>query len=111
MELLTGKEKESFLEWLDKQDLAPYRVIFDEVPLIIQTSYIIEWLDSVGIKILPCYGLSGWYCVVKNYNNKEFGNYKCFHVVNNRINDFDTRQEAITEAIKKANEIYNKIQP
>lgn len=107
MELLTGKAKEDFRKYigfvhgLDLNDWEVQKNVF-------LNALIVEWLDSVGIKILPCYGLSGWYCELKNYNIKEFGNYKCFLVVKGSVNDFDTRQEATIEAIKKANEIFNQ---
>lgn len=99
--ILTGKAKDDFSQSYNMSN-------FNDYSETLKNTLIIEWFDSVGIKILPCFGLSGWYCEVKDYNNKEFGNYKCFLVVKNQvINDFETRQQATTEAIKKANEIYN----
>jgi len=99
MELLTGKSKEHFLEWLDKQDLAPYKVMFDEVPLIVQASYIIEWFDIVGCVI--CIGNI-------YYDGYHFNwNINMTKPVNSE-NGYETRAEATTEAIKSAVKIYNE---
>jgi hypothetical protein len=106
--MLQGKAKEEFEKWYYKED-NDLLYNLDEIPDIYQNALIIEWFDSVGIKILPCYGLSGWYCEVKDFNNKEFGNYKCFIVCKDSVNDFDIRTEATTKAIEKAVEIFNQL--
>ena len=109
--ILTGKAKEDFIEYYNNHSIK-YLLSwtdFDDLPLVVKNALIIEWFDSVGIKTLHSYSLCGWYCELKDYNNKEFGNHKSFVVCKNSVNDFDTRQEATDEAIKKANEIYNKL--
>lgn len=98
--ILTGKAKEEFFNWLDNQgvngiDISNWE--FEKFQLlsnVSQNALIIEWFDSVGIYITSDY----------------FELNKCFYseVFNS---DFEiikpTRQEALTKAIKKANEIYN----
>ena len=92
--ILTGKAKLDFEKWLDKQNVAPYKVMFYDIPIVVQIAYLIEWFDSVGIIITSDYFElnKGFYSEILDSN---------FAIVK------PTRQEALTEAIKKANEIYN----
>ena len=92
--ILTGKAKLDFEKWLDKQNVAPYKVMFYDIPIVVQIAYLIEWFDSVGIIITSDYFElnKGYYSEILDSN---------FAIVK------PTRQEALTEAIKKANEIYN----
>ena len=92
--ILTGKAKLDFEKWLDKQNVAPYKVMFYDIPIVVQIAYLIEWFDSVGIIITSDYFElnKGYYSEILDSN---------FAIVK------PTRQEALTEAIKKANEYYN----
>ena len=90
--VLIGKASKDFIKWLHfKHNLQPYN-LFNE---IIQYALIIEWFDSVGIYITSDYFElnKGFYSEILDSN---------FEIVKL------TRQEAFTEAIKKANEIYNE---
>ena len=87
--ILTNKAKEDFKEWVFEnyyfQDL---NVLY---PLHLIDALIIEWFDSVGIYIE----------IIRNEGSFDY-------VVGERWDyGFDTRQDATTQAIKKANEIYN----
>ena len=99
--ILTGKTKEDFFNWLDNQgvngiDISNWE--FEKFHLlsnVSQNALIIEWFDSVGIYITSDYFElnKGFYSEILDSN---------FAIVK------PTRQEALTEAIKKANEIYNE---
>ena len=99
--ILTGKVKEEFFNWLDNQgvngiDISNWE--FEKFHLlsnVSQNSLIIEWFDSVGIYITSDYFElnKGFYSEILNEN---------FEIVK------PTRQEALAESIKKANEIYNE---
>ena len=93
--ILTGEAKLDFEKWLDKQNVAPYKVMFYDIPIVVQIAYLVEWFDSVGIYVTSDYFElnKGFYSEVLDSN---------FAIVK------PTRQEALTEAIKKANEIYNE---
>ena len=101
--ILIGKAKEDFESWLYSNDVLikdgiyddTYLIeVFDELPLNLQYASIIEWFDSVGIYITFDY-LDLNKCFYSEILNENFEIIK------------PTRQEALTEAIKKANEIYN----
>ena len=99
-EILTGKAKEEFFNWLDNQgvngiDISNWE--FEKFHLlsnVSKNSLIIEWFDSVGIIITSDYFElnKGFYSEILESN---------FEIIK------PTRQEALAEAIKKANEIYN----
>ena len=101
--ILTGETKLDFERWLHSNDVLIKEGIyddtyltdvFDKLPLNLQYASIIEWFDSVGIYI-SSYGFEftkEFYSEITSDN---------FSVIK------PTRQEALTEAIKKANEIYN----
>ena len=99
--ILKGKVKEEFFNWLDNQgvngiDISNWE--FEKFHLlsnVSQNSLIIEWFDSVGIYITSDYFElnKGFYSEILNEN---------FEIVK------PTRPEALAEAIKKANEIYNE---
>ena len=99
--ILTGKAKEEFFNWLDNQGVNGINISnweFEKFHLlsnVSQNSLIIEWFDSVGIYITSDYFElnKGFYSEILDSN---------FEIVKL------TRQEAFTEAIKKANEIYNE---
>ena len=98
--ILTGIAEEEFFDWLDNQgvngiDISNWE--FEKFQLlsnVSQIALIIEWFDSVGIYITSDYFElnKGFYSEILDSN---------FAIVK------PTRQEALTEAIKKANEIYN----
>ena len=96
---LTGKAKESFIDYLDKTNQIKIEkgilnLHWQDLPEKFKNALIIEWFDSVGIYITSDYFElnKGFYSEILNEN---------FAIVK------PTRQEALTEAIKKANEIYN----
>ena len=102
--ILTGETKLDFERWLHSNDALikdgiyddTYLTdVFDKLPLNLQYASIIEWFDSVGIYITSDYFElnKGFYSEILDSN---------FAIVK------PTRQEALTEAIKKANEIYNE---
>lgn len=97
--ILTGKTKEDFLtnmsiltEIKDKKDLEEY---FSKISDLIKNAYCVDFFDSIGIYITSDYFElnKGFYSEILNDN---------FAIIK------PTRQEALTEAIKKANEIHNK---
>lgn len=45
--MLTDKTKEDFIVWLNIQEIAPYAVMFDDLPKSVKKAYIINWLDSL----------------------------------------------------------------
>ena len=94
--ILTGKCREDFLRYygdeINHLDEIEYDFLLESS--IIRNAYYVDFFDSVGIYITSDY----------------FELNKCFY---SEILDSNfaivkpTRQEAITEAIKKANEYYN----
>ena len=98
--MLTGKSKITFLKWLKIRVNSTLHEIdniefwFNLQDESFKITLIIEWFDSVGIYITTDYlELNrGFYSEILNEN---------FEIVK------PTRQLALTEAIKKANEIYN----
>jgi len=55
MNLPKSKLKEDFLNWLDKQELAPYKQMFDDIPEFVQVSYVKKYLreqECIDIEIL-----------------------------------------------------------
>ena len=98
--ILTGKAKESFIDYLDKTNQIKIEkgilnLHWQDLPEKFKNALIIEWFDSVVIYITSDYFElnKGFYSEILNSN---------FAIVK------PTRQEALTEAIKKANEIYNE---
>ena len=105
--ILTGKAKEDFENYVLNENLRHDSEVLISVynqetlfidykdlkkPLL--NALIIEWFDSVGIIITSDYFElnKGFYSEILNEN---------FEIIK------PTHQEALTEAIKKANEIYN----
>ena len=99
--ILTGKAKESFIDYLDKTNQIKIEkgilnLHWQDLPEKYKNALIIEWFDSVGIYVnaeLDYLHLVWFPTINNNWNFEE--------------HEFETRQEAIKEAIKKANEIYN----
>lgn len=120
---LTGKAKKDFEKWfdanvnmklfegelsIDVQCGAYYELIdcFEQLPFPMQYGVLVDFFDSVGIYITDgTYRLKldkeifYWVIEIKNVRGRE----EC-------IDTNQTRLEARTEAIKKANEIYNSTQ-
>ena len=105
--ILTGKAKEDFENYVLNKELGHDSEVlisvynqeslfinYNNVKETLLNALIIEWFDSVGIYITSDYFElnKGFYSEILNEN---------FEIVK------PTRQEALTEAIKKANEIYN----
>ena len=108
--ILTGKAKEEFFNWLDNQgvngiDISNWE--FEKFHLlsnVSQNSLIIEWFDSVGIYISINY--VDFYDEFRN--NTGFETYVTNKGLSVKFRSVSIRQEAIKQAIKKANEIYNE---
>ena len=100
---LTGKCKEEFEERYESLDIPHYyfNVEFKDFPFSMQYGVYVDFFDSVNIEIeihnRKDY-LEGWRFFIR----------PCNIIIEN--DEFKTRQEAQTEAIKKANEIYNSAQ-
>jgi hypothetical protein len=98
--ILTGKCKRTFLKWLKIRVNSKLHEIdniefwFNLQDESFKITLIIEWFDSVGIYITSDYFElnNGFYSEILDSN---------FEIIK------PTRQEAIKEAIKEANEIYN----
>ena len=97
---LTGKAKESFIDYLDKTNQIKIEkgilnLHWQDLPEKFKNALIIEWFDSVGIYVTSDYFElnNGFYSEILDSN---------FEIIK------PTRQEALTEAFKKANEIYNE---
>ena len=99
--ILTGKAKEDFKKWLNKEMYYLGRHNFEDRDNNIedlsdnfQNTLIIDWFDSVGIYI--------------TFDNFDLN--KCFYSEISNYNNFSTvgnRQECAKNSILKANEIYN----
>lgn len=93
--ILTGKAKEEFLNFYGTGENY-FKTTLQEIE---QHANIIEWFDSVGIiiEIEYSYLLSDkFYCVVSHNRDYVGTSYT------------ESRKKAITQAITKANEIYNE---
>ena len=102
--ILTGKAKEDFYRYINIED---YK-LFDYVRKkyaneIVLNALIIEWFDSVGIYISINY--VDFYDEFRN--NTGFETYVTNKGLSVKFRSVSIRQEAIKQAIKKANEIYN----
>jgi len=101
--MLTGKCKEYFEKWFLKQwDVKKLEYFYFLTPSM-QYGVLIDFFDSVGIRIL----------IDMDFGNFVFNKFVLYieykkHCFCNYGMNFKTRQEARTEGVKKANEIYNK---
>lgn len=93
---LTGKLKQDFLLFFNTNRRGT-EVSYYQLPELFQNALIIEYLDSVGVYILPSKALFSkhWKYIIGGYNQAGLL--------------FNSRTEAINAAIEKANEIINKI--
>ena len=103
--ILTGKAKEDFYKYINIED---YK-LFDYVRKkyaneIVLNALIIEWFDSVGIYISINY--VDFYDELRN--NTGFETYVTNKGLSVKFRSVSIRHEAIKQAIKKANEIYNE---
>ena len=110
--ILNVKAKEDFEKWLFSNDILikdgiydeTYLTdVFEELPLNLQYSSIIEWFDSVDIYISINY--VDFYDELRN--DTGFETYVTNKGLSVKFRSVSSRQEAIKQAIKKANEIYN----
>ena len=108
--ILTEKAKEEFFNWLDNQGVNGIDICnweFEKFHLlsnVSKNSLIIEWFDSVGIYIIisPSDNPKNWFYTILGEDILS-----PFYKMYQSLDDFENRQEALTDAIKKANEIYN----
>ena len=106
--ILTGKAKESFIDYLDKTNQIKIEkgilnLHWQDLPEKFKNALIIEWFDSVGIYISINY--VDFYDELRN--NTGFETYVTNKGLSVKFRSVSSRQEAIKQAIKKANEIYN----
>ena len=102
--ILTGKAKESFIDYLDKTNQIKIEkgilnLHWQDLPEKYKNALIIEWFDSVGICIdRDCINME---MVITDFRgtNEEQTIIDCDHE--------ESFQDWWEEAIKKANEIYN----
>jgi len=100
---LTGQCKKYFKRWLyGKEDYEGYYYSeFIDLSEAMQYGVLVDFFDSVGLCI------EIW-VEVQNYEPFEPLFYGIMVNDVNNINNIETRQEARTKAIEKANEIYNE---
>jgi len=95
--ILNGKAERDFCKWVfEKHNIQPYN-IWNKIFL---NALIIDWFDSVGIYI----NIEPFYYKKQLYFKQYVLGYKDI----NEQNTYFKRTDATEEAIKKANEIYNK---
>lgn len=117
MNLLTGKAKQDFEQWLkgncetygESMSMGfgcgcgnnfDYDDIYNELPEFAQASFISEWLDSIDLRIIiNCqYRKDQWHCDIYTKDKKHSIMLVC-----------QSRSEAIKVAILTANKLYNEI--
>jgi len=106
--MVTNKCKSDFENWLKEQPVAPYVQMFDSIPLIVQQSYLLQFFDGTSLKGSARAGI-----YIDTFATFEVdGDFNYFDLwINTECmtnKGFKTREEALTEGIKLANEIYNK---
>jgi len=94
--MLTDKCKIKFNNWLNSLQVAPYVVMFDDLPKIVQHAYLIEFFDSVGIIITHTYYPKTKRFVSKIRTNRDYDS-----------TSFGNRKNTTDRAIEKANKIFN----
>ena len=99
--LISDKCKSDFEKWLDKQDVAPYKSVFYDIPKIVQISYLVEWFDVVGLNIYtkPRFHYGGL-----SFDGFIYG----MEISKIETEYFKTRTEAFLKAIELANVFYNE---
>ena len=104
--ILTGKAKEDFIKWLrNSYPLGAGVLEWSDIRTIFLNALIIEWFDSVRIYIIisPSDNPKNWFYTILGEDILS-----PFYQMHQSLDDFENRQEALIEAIKKANEIYNE---
>ena len=99
--LISDKCKSDFEKWLDKQDVAPYKSMFYDIPKIVQISYLVEWFDVVGLNIYikPRF----------HYGGLSFDGFiDGMEISSIETEYFKTRTEAFLKAIELVNVFYNE---
>lgn len=96
--MLTGKCREDFEKWLDKQkdtsnELYVLSQLFNIIPISAQFGVYVDFFESKEIYVETYYAAKETYEIIINENGYSL----C-----------KTRQEAIKQAILKANSIYNE---
>lgn len=112
--MLTGKALNDFKTWIILKSDDPnvwvtdkISVPFEDLEESFQIALILEWFESEGIYIVPdLWTKEHW--IFKIYRIDIFGHAKLSNTVSS-YDGFESRLDATIEAIKKANEIYNKI--
>ncbi len=96
--LLKPSLHSKFLDWLDTQEIAPYRVMFDTIPVAVQVGYILDWLESIDVVLDLEY---------ERYSNQYYSKIinKTKGIRVDCSGNFKTRLEATIESIKKVNEV------
>jgi hypothetical protein len=98
--LISNKCKTDFEKWLETQEVAPYKVMFYDIPIIVQISYLIEWFDVVGLYIYtrPRF----------HYGGLSFDGFiEGMEISKIETEYFKTRTEAFLKVIDLANVFYN----
>lgn len=101
--LISDKCKSDFESWLEKQQVAPYKNMFFDIPKIVQTSYLIDFFDEIGITV----------DIIPRMNDEEIffePNTFCLkhEITTEDFVQFNKRIDALISAIQKANLIYNE---
>ena len=98
--LISDKCKLDFEKWLDRQNVAPYKVMFYDIPIVVQIAYLVEWFDVVGLNIYtkPRF----------HYGGLSFDGFiDGMEISKIETEYFKTRNEAFLKAIELANVFYN----
>ena len=101
--LISDKCKLDFESWLEKQEVAPYKNMFFDIPKIVQTSYLVDFFDEIGITV----------DIIPRMNEEEIvfePNTFCLkhEITTEDFVQFNKRIDALISAIQKANLIYNE---
>ena len=99
--LISDKCKLDFEKWLDRQNVAPYKVMFYDIPIVVQIAYLVEWFDVVGLNIYtkPRF----------HYGGLSFDGFiDGMEISKIETEYFKTRTEAFLKAIDLANVFYNE---
>lgn len=104
--ILTGKTKEDFLRYYGDEISHLEEIEYDFLleSSIIRNAYYVDFFDSIGIYIIisPSDNSKNWFYTILGEDILS-----PFYKMYQSLDDFENRQEALSEAIKKANEIYN----
>jgi len=108
--MLTGKAQKDFNKWLRSEDITGrgdqihYDLYFEDLQFIMQYGVYLAFFDSVDIHIDTMSNRPE-----RNKMNNRFGFLiKTFSESTAKVNIRESRTEALKEAIKQANKIYNE---